>query len=176
LFRLNSETIKRALDEGASDKKLELLECIYQAMDGWDIFPVKMILPCLRDTDGRVCCMAIRILSCLAGKGRLGREELSSLLCMIGHPDSLVRETLVEMFLRTRFALHRYDIEELLPLLKHHDRDVRDSVIKLFLEVPYLFDQKLCVKIADSILREALHVQATIYEFLVCLGQEHLLG
>lgn len=158
LIQLNSEKMKRTLDEGTSDEKLELLECIYQQMDGWDIFPAKLVISCLNDADGRVCCKAIKILSCLAGKGRLGREELSSLLCMIGHPDSLVRETLIEMVLRTRFALHRYDIEDLLPLLKHHDREVRDSLMRLFLEVPYLFDQKLCVKIADAASRENLDI------------------
>lgn len=176
MIQLNSETIKRTLREAASDKKLELLEWIYQEMDGWDIFPVKVILPCLRDTDGRVCCMAIKILSCLAGKGRLGREESRSLLRMIGHPDCLVRETLVEMFLRTRFALHRYDIEDLLPLVRHRNYDVRNSAVRLFLEVPYLFDQKLCVKIADAASRENLDIHATIYQFLACLGQEHLLS
>ena len=160
---MSSETLKMTLDEGTSDKKLELLEWIFQEMDGWDIFPVKMILPCLRDADGRVCCKALKILSCLAGKGRLDREELSSLLCMIGHHDNLVRETLVEMFLRTRFALHCSNLEELLPLLKHYDRDVRDSVIRLFLEVPYCFDEKLCLRIANSASRENLDIQATVY-------------
>lgn len=174
MIQLNSETMKRTLAEGSSDKKLELLEWIYQEMDGWDIFPVKLVLPCLSDADSRVCCVAIRILSCLAGKGRLGREELSSLLRMVGHPDCLVRETLIEMFLRTRFALHRYDIEELLPLVRSRNYDVRNSAVRLFLEVPYLFDQKLCVKIADAASRENLDIQATIYQFLTCLGQEHL--
>jgi len=175
LIQLNSETMKRTLAEGSSDEKSELLEWIYQQMDGWDIFPAKLVISCLNDSDGRVCCEAIKILSCLAGKGRLGREELSSLLRMIGHPDSLVREALVEMFLRTRFALHRYDIEELLPLVRHRNYDVRNSAVRFFLEVPYHFDKKLSVKLADFALREDLHIRATIYEFLVGLGQEHLL-
>lgn len=176
MFQLNSNAMKRTLDEGASDKKLELLEWIYQEMDGWDIFPVKLILPCLSDADGRVCRVAIRILSCLAGEGRLGPEESRSLLRMIGHPDSLVRETLVEMFRLTRFALHRSNLEELLPLVRHQNYDVRNSAVRLFLEVPYFFDEKLCLKIANSKSREDLHIQATIYELLDGLGQEHLLA
>lgn len=168
--------MKRALDEGSSDEKLELLEWIYQQMDGWDIFPAKLVISCLNDADGRVCCKAIKIMCCLAGTGRLGREELSSLLCMIGLPDSSVRETLLEMFLRTRFALHRHDIEELLPLVRHRNYDVRNSAVRLFLGVPYYFDEKICLKIAESALRENLDIQATVYEFLESLGQEHLIG
>ncbi|MEA5114439.1 MAG: hypothetical protein VB050_10465 [Geobacteraceae bacterium] len=167
--------MKRVLDERTSDEKPDLLEWIYQEMDDWDIFPVKLILPCLSDADGRVCCAAIKILSCLAGKGRLGREESRALLRMIGHPDSLVRETLVEMFRQTRFEFHRADLEELLPLLRHQNADMRGSAVRLFLEVPYHFEGKLCMKLADSAQREDLHIQATIYEFLEGLGQEHLL-
>lgn len=176
MIQLNSEKMKRTLDEGTSDKKLKLLEWIYLEMDGWDIFPVKMILPRLRDADRRVCCMTIRILSCLAGDGKLGGTDLRALLRMVGHPDGLVRETLVEMYRRTRFALHRYDIEELLPLVRHQNYDVRNSAVRLFLEVPYFFDEKLCLKIANSKSREDLHIQATIYELFEGLGQEHLLG
>jgi len=176
LICLDNETLKRTLGKGASDKKLELLEWIYQEMDGWDIFPMKLVSHCLSDADGRVCCVAIKILSCLAGKGRLGREELRALLRMIGHPDSLVRETLVEMFLRIRFALHCYDIEELLPFVRHQNYDVRNSTVRLFLEVPFHFDMKLCVKLADSALREDLVIQATIYELMEGLGQESLMA
>jgi hypothetical protein len=100
---LDNETLKRTLAEGTVDERLNLLEMCYQEMDSWDIFPVKLILQCLRDANDRVCCHAIRILSCLAGDGKLGREEMRALCSMIGHPDSLVRETLIEMFRRTRF-------------------------------------------------------------------------
>jgi hypothetical protein len=82
LIRSENETLKRTLSEGAPERKLELLEWIYQEMDGWDIFPVKLIFPCLTDFDVRVCCVAIRILSCLAGDGKISREGLRALLSM----------------------------------------------------------------------------------------------
>jgi len=175
LIRLDSKRLKRTLAEGKSDEKLELLEWIYQEMDSWDIFPVRLVLPCLRDADCRVCCVTIRILSSLAGDCKLCREGLRDLWSMLGHPDSSVRETLVEMFQRTRFALQRSDLVELLPLMRHRDEDVRSSAVRLFLEVPYFLDKKLCVEIADSALREDLHIQATVYELLAGVGQEHLL-
>lgn len=176
MIQLNGETRKRALDEGLSDEKLELLEWIYQQMDGWDIFPAKLVTTCLNDADGRVCCKAIKILSCLAGDGKLGREELRVLISMIVHPDSSVRETSLEMFRRVRFDLHRSDLEEIIPVLRHHNYDVRNSAVLLFLEVPFYFDEKLCVKITESALRENLDIQATVYEYLESLGQEHLIG
>jgi hypothetical protein len=175
-MRLHTETLKKTLADGTPEKKLELLEILSQEMDGWDIFPVKLVLPCLYDTDGRVCCMAIRILSCLAGDSKLRREEVRALLGTIGHPDNSVREALIEMFRRTRFVLQRSDLEELIPLVRHQNDEVRTSAVRLFLEVPYLFDQKLCVRLADTVLREDLHIQATIYELLAGLGQEHFLA
>lgn len=175
-MRLDSDTLKKTLADGTPEKKLELLEILSQEMDGWDIFPVKLVLPCLYDTDARVCCVAIRILSCLAGDGKLGRKELRALWSMIRHPDNLVRETLIEMFQRTRFALYRSDLEVLLPLVRHQNEEVRNLTVRIFLEVPYLFEQALCVRLADTVLREDLHIQTTIYELLAGLGQEHFLA
>jgi hypothetical protein len=165
----------RTLADGTPDEKLALKKMCYQEMYGWDIFPVKLVLPYLLDFDDRVCCQAIRILSCLAGYGKLGREEMRALWSMIGHPDSSVRETFLEMFRRTRFDLDRAVLEDLLLLVRHHNFDVRDSVVRLFLEVPYCFNEKICLRIVNAVSRENLDIQATVYELLEGLGQEHLM-
>jgi hypothetical protein len=47
--------------------------------------------------------------------------------------------------------------------------------VRLFLEVPYYFDEKICLQIANYAQREDFDIQMTIYEFLEGLGQEHLM-
>lgn len=93
---------------------------------------------------------------------------------MICDPDSSVREALFEVFRKTRCDLNQADFEELEPLLRHENGDVRISAMKLFRESPYHFDEKLCLKIANSAVRENLDIQTTIGEFLEGLGQVHL--
>lgn len=175
MSRLDIASLATTLAEGSPGAKQELLSLWIQHMDDWDIFPLPVVLPGLHDADAQVRILTIKIMVRLEGLDKLPREGYLALWRMAADPDQEVRAAVVESLHPIRNPLYAEDLKELLPLLIHRNSGVRETAVQLFLIIPHYFNEEVCQEVVASAVRENLDIQATIAEFLIGLGQGHLL-